>query len=231
MPNRSYCDKARSRRGGAGERRRRTKMRAGHSLAGVDRRHVGGNRGSAWRGSSQCSAIAGAVSTTKRGGQSRAQELGRSATRAPDLEGRGEVFGPLGGTSPGGQDASRILVTSRLCPKCRPTGSGDCCISDVGAPWLAQGRAGHPAPGRRSEGTGRLEEKLPQMLADLIDAEPVKPRSVRLMFQDEAPFGRMVRIKRCWAPAPLRPVVDNGDERHSLMSTARLVRGKVNWIG
>ena len=51
------------------------------------------------------------------------------------------------------------------------------------------------------------------MLANLLDAEPVKPRHVRLMFQDEARFGRMVRIKRCWAPAPLRPVVDNGYER------------------
>lgn len=51
------------------------------------------------------------------------------------------------------------------------------------------------------------------MLADILDAEPVKPRRVRLMFQDEARFGRMVRIKRCWAPAPLRPVVDNGYER------------------
>lgn len=33
------------------------------------------------------------------------------------------------------------------------------------------------------------------------------------MFQDEARFGRMVRIKRCWAPTPLRPIVDNGYER------------------
>jgi hypothetical protein len=33
------------------------------------------------------------------------------------------------------------------------------------------------------------------------------------MFQDEARFGRMVRIKRCWAPMPHRPVVDNGYER------------------
>ena len=33
------------------------------------------------------------------------------------------------------------------------------------------------------------------------------------MFQDEARFGRMVRIKRCWAPTPFRPVVDNGYER------------------
>lgn len=51
------------------------------------------------------------------------------------------------------------------------------------------------------------------MLADILAAEPVKPRRVRLMFQDEARFGRMVRIKRCWAPAPLRPVVANGYER------------------
>jgi len=33
------------------------------------------------------------------------------------------------------------------------------------------------------------------------------------MFQDEARFGRMVRIRRCWAPTPMRPVVDNGYER------------------
>ena len=33
------------------------------------------------------------------------------------------------------------------------------------------------------------------------------------MFQDEARFGRMARIRRCWSPAPIRPVVDNGHER------------------
>jgi hypothetical protein len=33
------------------------------------------------------------------------------------------------------------------------------------------------------------------------------------MFQDEARFGRRVRPKRCWAPAPLRPVMGNGYER------------------
>jgi transposase len=30
---------------------------------------------------------------------------------------------------------------------------------------------------------------------------------VRLMFQDEARFGRMSNPRACWAPAPLRPVV------------------------
>ena len=33
------------------------------------------------------------------------------------------------------------------------------------------------------------------------------------MFQDEARFGRMARIRRCRAPAPARPVVHNGCER------------------
>jgi transposase len=33
------------------------------------------------------------------------------------------------------------------------------------------------------------------------------------MFQDEARFGRMIRIRRCWAPAPMRPVVQNGYQR------------------
>ena len=33
------------------------------------------------------------------------------------------------------------------------------------------------------------------------------------MFQDEARFGRVARIRRCWSPALIRPVVDNGHER------------------
>ncbi len=58
-----------------------------------------------------------------------------------------------------------------------------------------------------------MEKKLPQALETLLTPEVVKGRHVRLMFQDEARFGRMVRIRRCWAPAPQRPVVDNGYER------------------
>ena len=33
------------------------------------------------------------------------------------------------------------------------------------------------------------------------------------MFQDEARLGRMAKAKRCWAPKPCRPVMQNGDER------------------
>lgn len=50
-------------------------------------------------------------------------------------------------------------------------------------------------------------------LAALLKREDVNGRPVRLMFQDEARFGRMVRIRRWWSPFPSRPVVDNGYER------------------
>lgn len=59
-----------------------------------------------------------------------------------------------------------------------------------------------------------MEKKtLPEKLATVLNAEVVRKRPVRLMFQDEARFGRMARIRRCWSPAPLRPVVCNGYER------------------
>lgn len=58
-----------------------------------------------------------------------------------------------------------------------------------------------------------MEKKLPKAVAGLMKPKDVRGRRVRLMFQDEARFGRMVRIRRCWAPAPARPVVCNGYER------------------
>ena len=57
------------------------------------------------------------------------------------------------------------------------------------------------------------KKKLPEELAAVLTPEAVKGRPIRLAFQDEARFGRMARIRRCWAPAPLRPVVQNGYER------------------
>ena len=47
----------------------------------------------------------------------------------------------------------------------------------------------------------------------MLTPAAVQDRPIRLMFQDEARFGRMARIRRCWAPAPLRPTVRNGYER------------------
>lgn len=57
-------------------------------------------------------------------------------------------------------------------------------------------------------------------------------RHIRLMFQDEARFGRMVRIRRCWAPSPFRPVVDNGYERQFtyVYGAVSPVEGELDWM-
>lgn len=70
------------------------------------------------------------------------------------------------------------------------------------------------------------------MLAALLTREVVKGRPVRLMFQDEARFGRMVRIRRCWSPAPQRPVVDNGYEREFryVYGAVSPLEGELDWM-
>jgi putative transposase len=76
-----------------------------------------------------------------------------------------------------------------------------------------------------------VEKKLPETLAALLTPEVVVGRSVRLMFQDEARFGRMVRPRRCWAPAPLRPIVDNGYEREFVYVYGAVspLQGEMDW--
>ena len=76
-----------------------------------------------------------------------------------------------------------------------------------------------------------MEKKLPEVLATLLTPAVVKGRHVRLMFQDEARFGRMVRIRRCWAPAPQRPVVDNGYEREFqyVYGAVSPLEGELDW--
>lgn len=51
------------------------------------------------------------------------------------------------------------------------------------------------------------------------------------MFQDEARFGRMVRIRRCWSPCPLRPKVDNGYERQFVYVYGAVspLEGQLDW--
>jgi DDE superfamily endonuclease len=77
-----------------------------------------------------------------------------------------------------------------------------------------------------------VEKKLPETLAALLKPEQVQGRRVRLLFQDEARFGRMVRIRRCWAPTPARPVVDNGYERQFVYVYGAVspVEGELDWM-
>jgi transposase len=77
-----------------------------------------------------------------------------------------------------------------------------------------------------------MEKKLPEALATLLNPKEVRGRHVRLMFQDEARFGRMVRIRRCWAPAPARPVVCNGYVREFVYVYGAVspVEGQHDWM-
>lgn len=77
-----------------------------------------------------------------------------------------------------------------------------------------------------------MEKKtLPEKLATVLTAEAVRERPVRLTFQDEARFGRMARIRRCWSPAPLRPVVANGYEREFtyVYGAVTPLTGQLDW--
>ena len=49
-----------------------------------------------------------------------------------------------------------------------------------------------------------MEKKLPEALAALSADAAASP--VKLMFQDEARFGRISDVRRCWAPFPVRPL-------------------------
>lgn len=70
------------------------------------------------------------------------------------------------------------------------------------------------------------------MLANILTPETVQGRKVRVTFQDEARFGRMVRIRRCWAPSPLRPAVCNGYERQFVYVYGAVspLQGELDWM-
>ena len=69
------------------------------------------------------------------------------------------------------------------------------------------------------------------MLATRLKTETVQGRTPRVVFQDEARFGRMVRLRRCWAPAPLRPKVRNGYERQFVYVYGAVspLQGELDW--
>ena len=50
-----------------------------------------------------------------------------------------------------------------------------------------------------------MEKKLPETLSQ-IHQDWAQGKPFKLMFQDEARFGRISDIRRCWAPKPLRPL-------------------------
>lgn len=78
-----------------------------------------------------------------------------------------------------------------------------------------------------------MEKKtLPESLAVALKPEVVRSRTVRLCFQDEARFGRMVRFRRCWAPQPFRPKILNGYERQFtyVYGAVSPLDGQLDWL-
>jgi hypothetical protein len=95
------------------------------------------------------------------------------------------------------------------------------------------GARSHPIHGLRKaiRRCRKTEKKRPENLATLAKPEDVKGRRMRLMFQDEARFGRRVRIRKCWACAPDRPVVSNGYEREFVYVYGAVSPLEGGWTG
>ena len=77
-----------------------------------------------------------------------------------------------------------------------------------------------------------MEKKLRNVLATFFDPGTVRDQRVRLMLQAKTRFGRMVRIRRCWAQKPERPTVCNGYERELLYAYGAVspMQGQLGWM-
>jgi hypothetical protein len=78
----------------------------------------------------------------------------------------------------------------------------------------------------------RTGKKLSEALVPVLNQANVKGRPIRLVFQDEARFGRMVRLRRCWAAMPVRPTVCNGYERKFVYVYGAVspLQGELDWM-
>ena len=105
-------------------------------------------------------------------------------------------------------------------------------VAAISPARVAQGGPGHTPPQERSRGATGVEKKLPETLAATLNRIDLGGRSVRLMFQDEARFGRMARPRRCWAPLPWRPVMLNGYERQFVYVYGAVspLQGDLDWM-
>ena len=91
------------------------------------------------------------------------------------------------------------------------------------------------APGtRHPKSDPQVQEawkKIPDGIGRLAESGGSSGRWVCVMFQDEARFGRIVHIRRCWSPFPLRPEVANGYERQFVFAYGAVspIEGDLGW--
>jgi hypothetical protein len=157
--------------------------------------------------------------------------MGRAATGAAELGRRSRVPGSLGRAGSGRRGFGGLAAAGGVGRKARPKNRSLGDVPPLGPARVAESSSRYAAPEKRSGGPGGVEKKLPEALAALLTPEVVGGRRVRLTFQDEARFGRMVRPKRCWAPAPLRPVLGNGYEREFVYVYGAVspLEGELDW--
>jgi len=187
---------------------------------------------SAVRGPVHGAQIPSAFAQTAGAARGAASKMGRSA-QGIDERGRGaQLSGPLGEVVRRGRDAGGLAAACGAVAAARAPGGGLGRVPPAGTPRLAQSGARHSASQERPRSARGVEKKLPNALAALLKPQDVRDRKVRLMFQDEARFGRMVRIRRCWAPTPQRPVVCNGYEREFLYVYGAVspLEGQLDWM-
>src|SRR6202521_4248341 len=205
---------------------------AGGAAARIARRHPGGDGCCAGRGASHRRQTPG--SAAPQGGKAcgGAAELGRPTPRVHEYRTRARISRAMDQAGRRGWRAGCLTIACCTGPGARAPCSCFSGVSHADAPWLAQGRPGHSASQERPSRAGGMEKNLPEALAALLSPKQVCGRRVRLMFQDEARFGRMVRIRRCWAPAPERPVVNNGYERQFVYVYGGVspIEGELDWM-
>ena len=158
--------------------------------------------------------------------------LGWAATHAPEPRGRAGVPGRVAAQCRARRIGDCFAPVHGPEPKAGPAGAHVGGLSLDRAPRLAESGSRHPSSQERSGSAGGVEKKtLPEKLATVLTTEAVHERPIRLMFQDEARFGRMARIRRCWAPTPLRPMVRNGYERQFtyVYGAVSPLQGQLDW--
>jgi len=205
---------------------------SGGSSAGIVRAHPCTNSRRLGCGPRDRGATSNHLPQEKAGGTASLAQLGRTPPVPAYPGGRKRVLKTLARKRRCRQLGGRFPDSGGLGATAWPTGQT---LSGLPAPrptWLAKGGPGHTPSQERPCGSGGVEKKLPEVLETLLSPDVVKGRHVRLMIQDEARFGRMVRIRRCWSPAPQRPVVDNGYERQFqyVYGAVSPLEGELDWM-
>lgn len=202
------------------------------SVTGFGAPHFGTNGKGLGSGAGYGGSPAESLPARGRSGFPASATLGWAATRAPKPGGRAGVPGRVAAQCGARRIGDRFTPVYGPEPKSGPAGARVGCVSLARSPRLAESGSRYPAPQERSGSPGGVEKKtLPEKLATVLTTEAVHERPIRLMFQDEARFGRMARIRRCWAPAPLRPMVRNGYERQFtyVYGAVSPLQGQLDW--